>query len=360
MKIYTDNKKLIDPWWYLHTTFIDIEKDRWIYNEDFNEATIIPVTGTMLENWDVDFLKKSITDKHILMVLDLFDINDSGDYVQQLKKITGITDKIVYVHQNYKLKDDPRFVYFDCMWERQKLYFTDYNKIDYPRNCCWTINSSPEIYQLNPIDKQPIKKFLSPQRTYPGIGRKEKIRGIIQKFLESYVDQGYISYVGSGGSVIETNNPQITGNELSPTGGTWYPAADRYYNTSYFSVYAETLVHNNNAMCITEKTFDPLIKGNFILPFGYCGVVNHITDYYGFKLPTWIDYSYDSIEDDYVRLGKYLGTLEHLLNYSNDDLHNFYLKDKHILEYNRNIFYTRPYHRLYDRVSKFVSDRGLV
>jgi len=356
MKIYIDNKKLISDFWNIHSTFIDMEKDKWVFTEDINDSVIVPI---LIGSDSTDeFLKKTITDQHILLILDIFDINEGMLVDQNLNRYLEITDKVVYLHKNYKLKDDARYVYFDCMWDRQKLFCTEYDKIDHPSSCSWTRESLPEVYQLGPIDKQPIKKFLSPQRIYPGNSPKQHIRRMLQTFLKEYSDYGYISYVGTGGEFLKTNNDTNISTYVSdPTGGVWYPAADSYYNSSYISIYTETLVCGYNAQCITEKTFDPLIKGNFILPFGYQGIISHLVDYYGFKIPSWINYSYENIENTYDRFGCYLNQLVHLLNYSVDDLHDLYLENKHILDHNRSVFYTRSYCGIYDNVYTFVKSK---
>lgn len=356
MKIYTDNERLINAVWEQHTAFIDIEKDRWTYTDNFNEATIIPIIGR--SGFDIEFLRTAVKDHHILMILDVFDINDSGAR-EDVQECLEITNKVVYIHKNYKLKDDPRFVYFDCLWDRQKLYCTEFEKVNNLDKNSWTRGATSEVYRIPAIDKQPSKKFLSPQRIYPGNDSKTKIRKMIQTFLEGYTGEGYISYVGTGGPSLETNdNSEISKYVRETQGGVWYPAADSYYNSSYISIYAETLVTGYNANCVTEKSFDPLIKGNFILPFGYQGLIKHLTDYYGFKLPRWVDYSYDNIENTYDRFGCYLNVVEHILNYSVKDLHELYLKDKDILEHNRNIFYTRPYCGIYDNVHNFIVSQG--
>ena len=356
MKIYIDNDNLLNPIWYRHRAFIDIEKNRWTYTDNINEATIIPIVGR--SGFNIEFLKNSVKDHHILMILDVFDINDSGA-IEGLTECLEITNKVIFIHKNYKLKDDPRFVYFDCLWDRQKLYCTEYKKVDNLGENSWTRGANPEIYQISDIDKQPSKKFLSPQRIYPGNDSKTKIRRLLQTFLEGYSEQGYISYVGTNGTVLGTNNDSTILNYVNDSkGGVWYPVADSYYNSSYISIYAETLVTGYNANCVTEKSFDPLIKGNFILPFGYQGLIKHLTDYYGFKLPRWVDYSYDNIKNTYDRFGRYLNVVEHILNYSAEDLHELYLKDKDILEHNRNIFYTRPYCGIYDNVLEFIETQG--
>ena len=49
--------------------------------------------------------------------------------------------------------------------------------------------------------------------------------------------------------------------------------------------------------CPTEKTFTPMCKGHFVLPFGTPGTIAHLKSEYGFEFPHWIDYGYDNLPD---------------------------------------------------------------
>jgi hypothetical protein len=105
---------------------------------------------------------------------------------------------------------------------------------------------------------------------------------------------------------------------------------------------------------ITEKTWDPLIKGHFILPFGYQGLINDIQSY-GFWLPNWIDYSYDNIYDDTERFTAYRHSVEKVLRMSIDDLREKFNNSLDKLYNNRMIFWNRPYDNLYLKVQKYFN-----
>ena len=129
--------------------------------------------------------------------------------------------------------------------------------------------------------------------------------------------------------------------------------ANHYYNSSYISIYIETITTGVYTKTITEKTWDPLIKGHFILPYGYSGLVKDIQSY-GFIIPEWIDYSYDQELDDHRRWEKYEQSVKRILK-KFPEVDELYQKDKTILEHNRNLFFTRPYDTLYDKIKRFRS-----
>jgi hypothetical protein len=170
-----------------------------------------------------------------------------------------------------------------------------------------------------------------------------------------YPNDGHYSDF-SKGLILETDNPHA--DQFLNNGG-WYPIANHYYQGTYFSMYCETITGNENLFeetikyrSITEKTWDPLIKGHFILPFGYMGLVDDIRSY-GFKLPDWIDYSYDTLPNTDERFDSYANSAKKLLDLSIDELHELYKKDRDILVHNRELFWTRPYDSLHDKVINF-------
>jgi hypothetical protein len=92
---------------------------------------------------------------------------------------------------------------------------------------------------------------------------------------------------------------------------------------------------------ITEKTFEPLIKGHFILPFANPGTVNRILDL-GFVLPDFIDYSYDNILDVNERFDAFKQTVSDAMTL---DWHNLYVNNKDIVLHNRQQLFNLDYNR---------------
>ena len=86
------------------------------------------------------------------------------------------------------------------------------------------------------------------------------------------------------------------------------------------------------------------------MPYGYKGIVKDILDI-GFKLPDWIDYSYDDYNDE-KRFTQYCKSIDQLCNTDINDLIELWHRDKYILEHNRNLFYTKPRVSLVDLISQ--------
>lgn len=183
-----------------------------------------------------------------------------------------------------------------------------------PWNYMW--NRTKAFYVEKPDFKGPDTPFL---HHYAGAGRyilpeinynnRSKLflnlsartfyyRTKLYEQVSKHQDLGYISYWGKG---------LILGMR-----GSYIPISNSYYTNSYFSVYVESNCTNPELIHVTEKAFEPLIKGHFILPFGNPGSVAHIKNM-GFKLPAFIDYSYDEIQDVELRFAKYLLEFERLL-----------------------------------------------
>jgi hypothetical protein len=97
---------------------------------------------------------------------------------------------------------------------------------------------------------------------------------------------------------------------------------------------------------VTEKTFDPLIKGHFILPFGTYKFIENTKLHYGFEFPNFIDYSYDLIEDDAQRYYAYSREVERLLTIPIDTWREHWNNYNILRTANQQIFFDRPYHRI--------------
>ena len=126
----------------------------------------------------------------------------------------------------------------------------------------------------------------------------------------------------------------------------WTPIHNTYYENSVLSIYTETITMNTRdndwwyGLCrsITEKTWEPLIKGHFILPFGYQGMIADLVYFYDVALPDWIDYSYDDTENDLERWYLYNKEIKRVLALGAQTLYNNKSRDVHILQHNRKLF----------------------
>lgn len=264
----------------------------------------------------------------------------------------------IYLHTNPLCS---KGIHFDYMWNRQKACYVDYEKYGYLRHYYEEVDShiggaTQKMFQLARIDKKyskNTKAFLAPMRTSLAIENfNERIfrRIALRYFIDEY--DGYISDPDKG-RTLECQSPEDI--QDTPESGFegFSPVHVKYYESSYVSIYVETLNYKlkEAPVCgLTEKTFTPLLQGHFVLPYGYNGLVHDIRGY-GFLLPDWIDYSYDNIESDRHRFRAYLLSVKKLLSISLDDLEKYYEKDKWTLEFNRQILYDRPFDNLYEKVA---------
>ncbi len=99
-----------------------------------------------------------------------------------------------------------------------------------------------------------------------------------------------------------------------------------------------------------------MIKGHFILPFGYAGIIEDIKSY-GFILPDWIDYSYDKIQNNDQRFAKFLKTVKETVEIPLESWHIHYTKSFDIIRHNRQVFFNRPYDSLYDSINTYIKEK---
>ena len=286
----------------------------------------------------------------VLLVLAIFHISEGMGprYYGEIKEVfKSVTDKVIVMHTNLQLQPD-NMVYFDHMFDRQKLYCTEYDRGIKLYSRLWTTSCAKEIYCLHPINKiSYYNKFLAPIRVYAledtapnehsRMFFRHKLKEILRVLDNTHTNDGALLLPdGLNADVLMVLN--------RPYGGSWYPVSHAYYDSSFVSIYTESLVSSSygQVSMLTEKTFDPLIRGNFVLPFGYSGLIQDIRNY-GFLLPDWIDYSYDSIIDNIDRFDAYVNSLRKLDKYSVREMYDLSQKDKGILEHNRSLFFSRPY-----------------
>ena len=224
--------------------------------------------------------------------------------------------------------DNVTVLSWDFMWNRSKLYYTDIDE-EYVRSLNPILHhyAGKTSYILNELDanKPRSRIFLNL------CGRGYGYRLDLHDFLQSFADQGYSS-VRSLGKVLGDDN----------TVGAFKPIPNSFYDDTYLSVYVESNCVNNNLIHITEKTFEPLFKGHFIMPFSNTGTIQRLRDL-GFRFPDFIDYSYDTIEDDVSwRFAVFKRYLKDALKLPWNKL---YKDNFDIIQHNRNQLYKLEYDR---------------
>jgi len=371
----------------------DIEPTKFIKTTDFSEANVIPMKwrGNNQENENqIKLLKQyNYNNNQLLLFMNLWHVDSLNSFfmkneynvydasiLRNFRNELGPNCKIAFAHtlKNYTFEKD--LLFYDILWNRQKAYFTEYDLYNLQYRL-WTNIASKKCFHLNPIQKQNdnMRKFLCPNRIYYMDELIEHPRMYFRKhlkeFLDSYTNDGYTSNPMKN-QILEPEEDGLIEKmkrKESVGGGEWLPVANYYYERSYFSVFVETLSvtshwftyykelqgwnpNHEHSRTITEKTWDAIIKGHFILPFGYQGLIEDIKSY-GFILPDFIDYSYDEEHNDFIRFEKFLTSLKKLLEIDLSQWQNIYLQYKHILDHNRQLFYDRPYDSLYEKVLPF-------
>jgi len=127
-------------------------------------------------------------------------------------------------------------------------------------------------------------------------------------------------------------------------GGKDGPVHNAYYRDTYISVFAETIEFGLGHV-VSEKTLEPLIHGHFILPFSTSNFLPHVLDM-GFQLPSFIDYSYDLIEDDERRYQAHCEESHRLLSQPRSWWQQQWETNVGLLQHNQRVLHHAPYHHI--------------
>lgn len=339
-----------------HDLPFEFEKDKFVITHSVEEADIIPVipskSKSVVEE-QVAYLGNISNNQLILLMMHthIHDADTVKVLIEHKFAWKKYTHNVKVLHLNSNLAGYRNGIYYDYCFNQVKAYFTEYDKFDLS-NRLWSASATKAMFTLSDIArKPPHRTFLSPNRV--SLSRKEDRRNALREELHKFIpphtmwrgdpESGYVLY-------SQEITPLIM--DSLATGG-WAPVADAYYQNSFVSVYVETItfskkVFGRETKALTEKTYTALIKGHFILPYGYRGMIKDIQAK-GFLLPSWIDYSYDDLDDD-ERFDGFKNSINDLLRYSEQELMEFFEQDKYILEHNRNLFFTMNYDSLYEKL----------
>jgi hypothetical protein len=262
-------------------------------------------------------------------VLIFYDLLHHGDnehkkFVEYIENFNHPSKVYLTVNQQNVYIDNVKVVPWDFMWNRFKAYYTE--KIPDNLNlhhCSRDIYCNGNYYQHQlDFNKPKSKMFMSP------MGKDYGYRSRLYNIVKYY--NGYVS-----------NRSQGITFEEEPVEGIFKPIPAKFYLDSYFSIYVESNAFSSELIHLTEKTFEPLTKGHFILPYTNPGSVKRIKDL-GFKLPEFIDYSFDLEYDADRRFNMLINEFQRLLTL---DLPMLYKQNQDLLEYNKNCINTIPYDR---------------
>ena len=336
-----------------HWLPFEFEKDNFEKCTSLKDCEIIPTLSS--NEQDIERQWEYIKDDYngqLIAIIMLFHSDEIFDTEPNLQRMinqwASYGCRATVVHTNMNIGS---MVSYDIMFNRQKAYFTDYGRFDL-KDRMWSWDAGESMYQLADIEKTDNPKhMLCPNRIYYTIAHpRMNMRKMLGEVVYQTPDKVHFSDPQHDIVLEPEDNDSVFMNSLRKgVGGTWWPVANSIYNDSYISAYVETITLSNTSRCVTEKTWDPLIKGHFILPFAFSGFITELKNR-GFLFPAWIDYSYDNEPNDTLRLQLYLDEVKRILEFPSDLLRDLYNNDKHILEHNRSMFWRIPYDSLYEKL----------
>jgi hypothetical protein len=369
VKIYTGSEEILTPLLGVvgnNDLPFHLEKDRWEFVSSVQEADIVPLvmpSPIKYLHWDrtvsiqeqVDFIGPSLKDKMLLIMIHthISDTTNVPTLDMFARKYAEYTDNVFTVSNNSSL-NHPKHLFTDFSFNLVKAYFTEYTKFDLVTNRLWSQKCTVASYTLPLIKSFNVtKRFLVPNVIRTTNEYKEYARKKLAEKIEE--DDCFYSDFSKNVVLLPEEKSQHCLTAHGPNGAGFLPISNHYYTESIVSAYVETIAKHdvdirNPVTCISEKTFIPLLKGHFILPFGHPGIIRELKEVYGFRFPEWIDYSYDSIYNEDKRLKMFLASMSDLRKISLRALTDLANKDIEIRKHNRRIFYSSEYDSLYDKV----------
>ena len=256
-------------------------------------------------------------------VVVFYDLVNTGDYEHNMfKQFVDTFDhpnKVwLTVNQSPDFKlDGVKIVAWDFMWNRTKAYYTEAVPED-----LYLHHYSAGQYTLPKLDFEKDRA----QAMLCMTGREYGYRTRLYEMVKN--NNGFISNRSRGKFL-----------EGAPVVGAFKPVPYEFYLDSYFSLYVESNCLQTDLIHITEKTFDPLLKGHLILPFTNPGAIQRLQNM-GFQFTDQIDYSFDNIQSTEERFHAVMNAYA-ILTLSNVD--RIYKDSRDILTHNQNCISTIPY-----------------
>jgi hypothetical protein len=335
--------------------FYDLNGQEYNYYTDMNALTsydVVTLGGpTNPDPMPVCRLKLELAIWHN------FEFQSKFGHYTRPEAIKNHNDTVIVTNAYDPVNDNHQWViHYDFLFNRTKAYYLVYPWNPMTRRWYYP---SPEAYVLDDIGSADSKQkiYVAPNNTHPNHEhRKPKYRKELVNLLKTnYRSQGYIGDYEADRELFLYSQFELsqchTIQELENTrqrmqhGTSGYtPPHNLYYKNTFVSIYGETIEYGTS-LAITEKTFDPLIKGHFILPFSAPGFLDRVR-LLGFKLPDFINYEYDTIQDDDQRYSAYTDEIQRLMSLSLDQWRQHWTDNLDLIKHNRNIFWTRDYDRV--------------
>jgi len=235
LKINNDNLLMSCEGYSTHAYFLpfDLEHEKWIIVNNIEDAEIIP----LVVQWDyekrqkqIDYISKYYTNQ-LIVILSLWHVAEWQNEINEkilLDHWNTLTNNVILINTNISTNK----IFYDFLWNRQKIYFINDKEIDLNLRV-WEDIYSREVYPVGNITpKQIVKKFLALIRVYSDNSPRSIFRKKLREFLLNYQTNGYLT--------VE-NNEILTEKDTETVAGEFRPAKHTYYVNSFISIYTETL-----------------------------------------------------------------------------------------------------------------------
>ena len=336
--------------------FLDFNDDEYIILDNNSKIrSDIGLLGSLDDTSDIDlFLKfaNNINSK-LLVNLELFHLAGTlYDHLHVFHSSIDYPRLITVTNVIHREKTHPNILYNDFLFNFVKGYYSQFQFR--PTTKKWYYGK-PKDYLLPSHSKEKNKIFVAPNRTYKWHPEREiTYRPLLVNLLKDKYSN--IGYIGNGdddpGCHLFPNSIDINSADdislISQRSIYSWPGFphNHYYETSFISIYGES-IESGQSIAVTEKTYQPLLKGHFILPFSSSHFIKHLKTM-GFRFPDFIDYSYDLIENVNDRFTAYTDELNRLLSITSIETWQGLWDTNYIniIRHNQLIFQNR----LYDRI----------
>lgn len=286
-----------------------------------------------------DFSIEWNDDKKPKIILDIWHNFEN----QSQRYPAWLEDDLVQIICNVRSEhlDNTRVHYVDFLFNRSKAYYLGY---DFSQDTVLWAHEGTDIYRRRELDhgESKIKIFVAPNCLHWDLlGDVCFYRRQLVKHLSTHADKGWTS-----NPLLYSNHDQSIDGPTPPVKSfkSFNPIHQDYYLKSFVSIFGETVEHGQD-IAVTEKTYEPLLKGHFILPFSTSGFIDYLGSI-GIKFPSFIDYSYDKEKDDRTRYEKYQKEIDRLLAMSIDEWKWQWRQNYNLLLDNQQWVETKPYDRV--------------
>ena len=337
--------------------FFDLNGDPYEYYNP-NTAQDIDQVDIELSSPSPDVMA-TMPNSRITVDLEIWD-NYENQYVAMVN----------YISTDYRISNavdtymrDPRIIFCDFLFNRTKAYYSNFKFKPTTKKWYWVNDQTYKIPQ-HPTADCKTRIFVAPNKTWAHLHRKTYWRPrLVDLLAENYHDLGYLGDYHRRQDLvlyphweapeckdikllmqhqIQTKHDMVQIKDTNLWG--YSPPHNLYYENTFISIYGETIEYGTS-IAVTEKTYDPLIKGHFILPFSCAGFVSYLNTL-GFQFPTFINYDYDNISNDEKRFASYTNEVRRLLSLQLDTWREHWNNNLDIIRHNQSIFFDRDYDRV--------------